>query len=154
MNFVNPDGLSLHFLRFAVIIFGTIFALILGRYRAEWKSRKTLISWIWTIVAVNIVTMDRQLAVTLTAQLFIGGALVLNVINFVGDRIETIKFKDFSASLHVEGQYEENHSNNIPVRRGMIPDKWKPVDTRPDRSQVDTPVYDSSVPELHEQIGE
>jgi hypothetical protein len=49
------------------------------------------------MAAVDIMIMDGEFGQTLTAQMFIGGALVLNVVNFIGDRIETIKFRDFSA---------------------------------------------------------
>jgi len=99
-----------HLLRFSILMTGIAFAVILGRYRTEWKSRKTLISWVWTIAAIDIMIMDGTFATTLSAQLFIGGAMILNVINFIGDRIETIKFKDFSASLSHEETNEKGHS--------------------------------------------
>ena len=88
-----------HLARFAIIILGIVFAILLGKFRPEWRSRKTLICWVWTIVAANIIIMDGDFALSTTAQLFIGGALLLNVINFIGDRIETIKFKDFTMNL-------------------------------------------------------
>ena len=50
----------------------------------------------------------------------IGGALILNIINFIGDRIETIKFKDFSASLTQEKKYDEEHSITK-----LVPEKKK-----------------------------
>lgn len=111
-----------HAFRFLIIIFGILFAVILGRFRPEWKSRKTLISWVWTIVAVDIIIIDGDFALSLTAQLFIGGALILNVINFIGDRIETIKFKDFSASLGQEDEYDKKHS--IQKRKGSAKETW------------------------------
>jgi len=91
-----------HVIRFLIIIIGITVAFVLGHYRPEWKSRKTILSWVWTIVAVDIIIMDGPFSMSLTAQLFIVGAFILNVINFIGDRIETIKFKDFSASLRHE----------------------------------------------------
>jgi len=112
MEYLKPDDLLTHLLRFVIIILSVLFVIFLGRFRPEWKSRKTVISWIWTMVAIDIIIMDRQLAMTLTAQFFIGGALILNVINFIGDRIETIKFKDFSASLGHEETNEKGHSIN------------------------------------------
>ena len=99
-----------HTARFIVIILGIIFAVVLGRFRPEWKSRKTLISWVWTIVAVDIIIMNGEFSTSLTAQLFIAGAFILNMINFIGDRIETIKFRDFSASLSQEDENERGHS--------------------------------------------
>ena len=99
-----------HFLRFGILILGVSFAVILGRFRPEWKSRKTLISWVWTIAAIDIIIMDENFATSFSAQMFIGGALFLNIINFIGDRIENIKFKDFSASLTTETEYDKKHS--------------------------------------------
>jgi len=105
---------------------GIAFAVIIGRYRPEWKSRKTLISWVWTIAAIDIMIMDGAFATTLSAQLFIGGALILNVINFIGDRIETIKFKDFSASLGHEETNEQGHSMHQPkkTKKETPPPQW------------------------------
>jgi len=91
-----------HIARFLIVILGIAFAVLLGKWRPEWRSRKTLICWVWSIVAADIIIMDGDFALSTTAQLFIGGALMLNVINFIGDRIETIKFKDFTASLKSE----------------------------------------------------
>jgi hypothetical protein len=102
MELSNFGLIAEHIFRFLIIILGITFAVVLGRFRPEWRSRKTLICWVWSIVAADIIIMDGQFALSLTAQLFISGALVLNVINFIGDRIETIKFKDFTASLKSE----------------------------------------------------
>ena len=99
MEILSINWLVEHLARFFIIILGIVFAIILGRYRAEWRSRKTLICWVWTIIAADIVIMDGDFALSRTAQFFIGGALLLNVINFIGDRIETIKFKDFTMNL-------------------------------------------------------
>lgn len=110
MEMLIANKLLEHTIRLAILIIGIGFAVVLGRYRPEWKSRKTLISWIWTMAAIDIIVMDSAFAITLTAQMFIGGALLLNIINFIGDRIETIKFKDFSASLGQEDQYDKEHS--------------------------------------------
>ena len=64
----------------------------------------------WTIAAIDIMVMDDTFAKSLSAQIFITGALLLNIINFIGDRIENIKFKDFSASLSTEKEYDKKHS--------------------------------------------
>lgn len=117
-----------HLIRFALLVFGIGFAVLLGRFRPEWKSRKTLISWVWTMAAVDIMIMDVEFAKTLSAQMFIGGALLLNVINFIGDRIETIKFKDFSASLSNEDEYNKKHS---------IKKRQKPTPAPPDKKWPD-----------------
>ena len=101
-----------HLIRFSILALGIGFAVILGHFRPEWKSRKTLISWIWTMAAIDIMIMDDAFAKTISAQIFIAGALMLNIINFVGDRIENIKFKDFSASLSTEKEYDKKHSIN------------------------------------------
>jgi hypothetical protein len=116
-----------HIIRFGILMLGIAFAVIIGRYRPEWKSRKTLISWVWTIAAIDIMIMDGAFATTLSAQLFIGGALILNVINFIGDRIETIKFKDFSASLGHEETNEQGHS----MRKEPTPTPPKKNETPP-----------------------
>lgn len=91
-----------HIIRFIILAGGIGFAVILGRFRPEWKSRKTIICWVWTIAAIDILIMDGELAKSTTALFVIGGAILLNVINFIGDRIENIKYKDFSASLRIE----------------------------------------------------
>ena len=62
------------------------------------------------MAAVDIIMMDAEFAKSLSAQMFIAGALILNIINFVGDRIENIKFKSFSASLSTENEYNNKHS--------------------------------------------
>jgi len=77
------------------------------------------------MVAIDLIIMDRQLAMTLSAQFFIGGALILNVINFIGDRIETIKFKDFSASLGHEEINEKGHS--MRQEPTPVPPKKEPI---------------------------
>ena len=125
-----------HLIRFAILILGIGFAVILGHFRPEWKSRKTVICWVWTIAAIDIIIIGGSFAVTLTAQMFIGGALVLNVINFIGDRIETIKFKDFSASLGQEDEYNKAHSINKPRKKKEPeePEVW------PDGEKNDNPV--------------
>lgn len=110
MEILNTNRLAEHIIRFAILAAGIGFAVILGKYRPEWKSRKTLISWIWTMAAIDIMIMDDAFAKTTSAQIFIAGALILNIINFVGDRIENIKFKDFSASLSAEKEYDKKHS--------------------------------------------
>lgn len=120
--------LTEHLIRFSILILGIGFAVILGKFRPEWKSRKTLISWIWTIAAIDIIITGGTFAVTLTAQMFIGGALVLNVINFIGDRIETIKFKDFSASLGQEDEYNKEHSIN-KAKKKKEPEVWPDGET-------------------------
>ena len=99
-----------HLIRFAIIALGILVAILLGHCRPEWKSRKTVISWVWTIAAIDVMIMGGDFARSLSAQMFIAGALMLNIINFVGDRIENIKFKDFSASLTTEGEYDKKHS--------------------------------------------
>lgn len=99
-----------HLIRFTIIALGILVAILLGHFRPEWKSRKTVISWIWTIAAIDVMIMGEDFAKSLSAQMFIAGALILNIINFVGDRIENIKFKDFSASLSTEKEYDEKHS--------------------------------------------
>ena len=91
-----------HIARFFILMLGITFAVVLGRFRPEWRSRKTLICWVWTMVVADIIIIGGPFAQSYTAQLFIGGALILNVINFIGDRIETIKFKDFTANLSHE----------------------------------------------------
>ena len=100
-----------HLLRISILVLSIGFAVLLGHFRPEWKSRKTLISWVWTIAAIDIMVMDDTFAKSLSAQIFIAGALLLNIINFVGDRIENIKFKYFSASLSTEKEYDKKHSN-------------------------------------------
>ena len=130
MDFFNSE----HLVRFLIIILGIVFAVILGRFRPEWKSRKTLISWVWTIVAVDIIIMDGEFAMSFTAQMFIAGALILNIINFIGDRIETIKYKDFSASLGHEEENEKKHSINKekPVKEdNRCPDRPEPTPPPP-----------------------
>jgi len=112
MELLNTNQLLEHLIRFFILMFGIGFAVVLGQYRPEWKSRKTIICWAWTMAAIDILIMDGQLARTLTAQLFIAGAILLNVINFIGDRIETIKFKDFSASLAREKAACEQIADN------------------------------------------
>lgn len=102
MEQITPGSILEHSIRFTIIMTGIGFAIFLGKFRPEWRSRKTLICWVWTMVAVDIMIMNGKFSESLSAQLFIGGALMLNVINFIGDRIETIKFKDFSASLKAE----------------------------------------------------
>ena len=99
-----------HLIRFSILARGIGFAVLLGHFRPEWKSRKTLISWVWTMAAIDIMIMDGAFAKSLSAQIFIAGALMLNIINFVGDRIENIRFKDFSASLTTETEYDKKHS--------------------------------------------
>ena len=97
-------------LGFANIALSILIAIVLGHFRPEWKSRKTVISWIWTMAAIDIMIIGGDFIKSLSAQMFIAGALILNIINFVGDRIENIKFKDFSASLATEKEYDEKHS--------------------------------------------
>jgi hypothetical protein len=110
MEALNTNQLLEHLIRFIIIMVGIGFAVYLGRHRPEWRSRKTLICWVWTMVATDIMIMNGDFSKSFSAQLFIGGALILNVINFIGDRIETIKFKDFSASLKTEDANEKKHS--------------------------------------------
>ena len=86
------------------------FFVFLGRYRPEWKSRKTIVVWTWTVVALEVVVMDGEFAESRTALAVMIIAGLLNVINLIGDRLETIKFRDFSASLVVEGKHEAKHS--------------------------------------------
>ncbi len=124
MELLNTNQLLEHLIRFFILMFGIGFAVVLGQYRPEWKSRKTIICWAWTMAAIDILIMDGDLARSLTAQLFIGGAITLNVINFIGDRIETIKFKDFSASLAREKTACEQIAENIGVwPDGDIPEE-------------------------------
>ena len=99
-----------HSARILIIIIGIGLAIILGHFRPEWKSRKTVISWVWTVAAIDIMLTGGEFATSLSAEMFIVGALILNIINFVGDRIENIKFKDFSASLTTEKEYDRKHS--------------------------------------------
>ena len=124
-----------HLLRFGILALGIGFAVFLGRFRPEWKSRKTLISWTWTMAAIDIMIMDGNFAKTLSAQIFIGGALILNVINFIGDRIENIKFKDFSASLSTEKEYDKKHS--ITKKKQKPDNQWP--DGRPEPTPTPTP---------------
>jgi hypothetical protein len=119
MELMTANKLLEHGVRFLIMILGIGFAVFLGRFRSEWRSRKTLICWIWTIAAIDVMIMDGEFATTLTAQMFIGGALVLNTINFIGDRIETIKFKDFTASLGKEGAVRPEPTPAPPAK-----EKW------------------------------
>ena len=116
MEYLKANQFLEHLLRFMIIMLGIGFAIFLGKFRPEWRSRKTLICWVWTMVAVDIMIMNGKFSESLSAQLFIGGALMLNVINFIGDRIETIKFKDFSASMSKEQTAIE------PAKVGAWPD--------------------------------
>ena len=122
-----------HTVRLIFLIISIGFAVTLGHFRPEWKSRKTLLSWVWTMAAIDIIIMDGNFARTLSAQMFIGGALMLNVINFIGDRIETIKFKDFSASLTQEEENNRKHSikkkKKEPEDKGQWPDGERPEPT-------------------------
>ena len=120
-----------HLIRISILVIGIGFAVLLGRFRPEWKSRKTLISWVWTIAAIDIMVMDDTFAKSLSAQIFITGALLLNIINFIGDRIESIKFKDFSASLSTEKEYDKKHS--------ITKKKQKPDNQWPDGRPEPTP---------------
>ena len=115
------NTLLTHTIRIGILMIGIGFAVFLGRYRPEWRSRKTLISWVWTIAVVDMIIMNDNFAQTISAQIIIGGALMLNIINFIGDRIETIKFKDFSASLKQEEGNESKHS----LRTGKTKSKDK-----------------------------
>lgn len=117
-----------HLIRFSILALGIGFAVLLGHFRPEWKSRKTLISWVWTMAAIDIMIMDGAFAKSLSAQIFIAGALMLNIINFVGDRIENIKFKDFSASLNTETEYDKKHS--ITKKKQKPDNQWP--DDRPE----------------------
>ena len=119
-----------------IVFTGIGVAILLGHYRPEWKSRKTLICWTWTIAAIDIIIMNGTLARSLSAQLFIGGALILNVINFIGDRIETIKFKDFSASLSVE---ESNNKNHSIRKKKKAEEQWPDGDTKERPEPTSTP---------------
>lgn len=110
-----------HLIRFSILALGIGFAVLLGHFRPEWKSRKTLISWVWTMAAIDIMIMDGAFAKSLSAQIFIAGALMLNIINFVGDRIENIRFKDFSASLTTETEYDKKHSITKKKNRKETP---------------------------------
>jgi hypothetical protein len=85
-----------------IILANIIIVIIIGYFRPEWKSRKAIISWMWTISVIEMISTNPTFSETFSGQLFIAGALILNVINFIGDRIEAIKFKDFSASLTKE----------------------------------------------------
>ena len=120
-----------HLIRFSILALGIGFAVLLGHFRPEWKSRKTLISWVWTMAAIDIMIMDGAFAKSLSAQIFIAGALMLNIINFIGDRIESIKFKDFSASLSTETEYDKKHS--------ITKKKQKPDNQWPDGRPEPTP---------------
>ncbi len=90
-----------------IILANIIIVIIMGYFRPEWKSRKAIISWVWTISVIEMVSTNPTFSKTFSGQLFIAGALILNVINFIGDRIEAIKFKDFSASLTKEKKKNE-----------------------------------------------
>ena len=128
MDPITPGSIIEHTIRFSIIMVGIAFAVMLGSYRPEWKSRKTLISWVWTIVAVDIMIMNGEFSKSLSAQMFIAGALMLNIINFIGDRIETIKFKDFSASLKHEESNDTNHSMHQPRKEPTpAPPKKDPI---------------------------
>jgi hypothetical protein len=127
METITPGSIVEHTIRFAIIMLGIGFAVALGRYRPEWKSRKTLISWVWTMVAVDIMIMNGEFSKSLSAQMFIAGALMLNIINFIGDRIETIKFKDFSASLKHEDENDQKHSMYKRPEPTPTPPKKEPV---------------------------
>lgn len=115
MEYLKTSLLLEHLIRIIIMTIGIGFAVYLGKSRPEWRSRKTLICWVWTIGAVDLLIMDGNLAKSLSAQLFIGGALILNVINFIGDRIETIKFKDFSASLKPEHSMHQPKKKKEPI---------------------------------------
>lgn len=132
-----------HSIRFLILILSIGFAVFLGKFRPEWKSRKTLISWVWTMAAIDIIIMDHDLARSFSAQLMIGGALILNIINFIGDRIETIKYKDFSASLSHEETYHKDHSiKKKPKKKRIEEDQW------PDGGLVSDCTEDTTPPEL------
>ena len=132
MEYLKANQLLEHLIRIVIMMIGIGFAVYLGKSRPEWRSRKTLICWVWTIGAVDLLIMDGNLAKSLSAQLFIGGALILNVINFIGDRIETIKFKDFSASL------KPDHSMHQPVKKKKEPIPYVTGDIKdwPDGGEV------------------
>jgi len=105
-----------HLVRLMIILLGIGFAIRLGKHRPEWRSRKTLICWVWTMVAVDIMIMNGNFSESTSAQIFIGGALTLNVVNFIGDRIETIKFNNFSASLST------NEPKKKEKKAALLPD--------------------------------
>lgn len=118
------QNLMEHLVRFFFLSLSIGVAILLGHFRPEWKSRKTLISWVWTIAAIDIIIMDHDLAKSFSAQLIIGGALILNIINFIGDRIETIKYKDFSASLRQEEDYHKKHSIKNKSKKNSNKNEW------------------------------
>lgn len=109
---LNYSNIPPNMLQLLILVCAIAFALILGKFRPEWKSRKTIISWIWTVAVLDLIIMDSKFAKTTSAHLLIGGAIVLNVINFIGDRVEKIQFKSFSASLKKEEEYESQHTIN------------------------------------------
>lgn len=104
-----------HSISFLIVIIGIMFAVRLGKYRPEWRSRKTIICWVWTIAAVNIMIVNDRFAESTSAQIFVGGALILNVVNFIGDRIETIKFNNFSASMTSKKKRKEKEETEAEV---------------------------------------
>ena len=147
MDPITPGSIIEHTIRFSIIMVGIAFAVMLGRYRPEWKSRKTLISWVWTIVAVDIMIMNGEFSKSLSAQMFIAGALLLNIINFIGDRIETIKFKDFSASLKQEEENDQRHSITKPrKKKEPIPYVTGDVKDWPDGGEEPGPEETFTVP--------
>lgn len=123
--------LASHTVRLLILATGIGLAIVLGHFRPEWKSRKTVISWVWTIAAMDIMLTGGEFATSLSAQMFIAGALILNIINFVGDRIENIKFKDFSASLTTEKEYNSKHS--ILKNKKPEPEQSEPEQSEPEQ---------------------
>ena len=91
--------LEQYLIRYGLIAAGIAFVVVLGLFRKEWKSRKAIICWVWTFLAVDIVIKNGEFTESKVALAVIIIAGLLCTINFIGDRVETIKYKDFALNM-------------------------------------------------------
>jgi biotin transporter BioY len=111
-EFLNLNTWGQYLVQFALFILSTAFVFILGWFRKEWRSRKAILTWIWTMLAVNVMLMNGAMAESTVAMIIAGGAVLLLVVNFIGDRFEVIKFKEFEMRLNgLKPEIKKNKSN-------------------------------------------
>jgi len=97
--FTHATEWTQYLIRFLFFCFSLAFVFVLGHFRPEWKSRKAIISWMWTMVAIDTMLMNGAMAESKTGLTVIIGAILIILTNLVGDRVQSVKFKDIEARL-------------------------------------------------------
>jgi hypothetical protein len=68
-------------------------------------------SWVWLMITVDIMLMNGEFAESRTALACVIITGIVIVINLIGDRIENIKFKEFSTTLAVDRSHEPERTH-------------------------------------------